>query len=1063
MRASGALICQGILDGSNGTDGYNTAIVSLYRRSASVLTNSDRPTGQLTYTFSTGEVTGQASYFNSWSQSIPAVSAGTKLYVIMAIARSQSGTDGIATTDWSTPVEYVSDGTSSAPVFIYKRYPTQPTDKPADGAVYTFATGALTGTLNGWSTNIPATDNNHYPCWVRQAMAVSRGTTDTINADEWSNPATKLVEDGASITKKSETYRYATNNTGVCPAANSADWSTTKPTLQKGYWLFTETTITWSDDSTTVLYTAERNPNDGVSGQDIIVDGATVMKYYVGDNNSTHPAEDSNDWKDLSQVTQTKGKWLWSKATTYYRKASSSAGAHDAGYTVTYNVTYIALDGNTPEAARGIESVTEYYKATNSSSAMSAPTSDDGWSTDPNLSDLTNKWGESYKYLWNFEKVTYNKAPLVERTIPQIVAIWTKDGGTGGAGRGIDSIQNYYKVTNSSTAPSKPSTPGTGGWSTTPTAPGKGQYLWNYEVITWINPSGTTETDVQMIGYAGTNGAQGYSIALTLIRNNLYTDANWNTYAAIGHNESYTKRTGDSDLTACRVGDYFVVTGSSSDTGKKHTAIYKCTSVESNIIYGDCVSHTNDGAKGDNAVTYDIVLNTAWAKVDTNGCITASLAGTAYKIDGSTRSVLPGATIRFGYILNDSNTYTEEAADRFGNFDAGTWFDGHYQSDYAKGSNNIFAAIVIDGSVKCVKYVTIANQGAKGDTGRMFYLAGEWNNSTRYTRDSKVCPIVHCKVSGVTEEYWYLDAASAQGDNQKPADGSTIWKKAENFGVVLTEALFTNFAKLGSGIVSGDWIISTYGEIDGDDYDEDDTYNGILGYLWFEPNCPHSQTQTTRTINGQTVTGYNFLPVYAVNLKTGECYMNDAYVSGTINSYSGRIGGFKITSSAISANNGNIVLNANGSATFKNVTAEGVIKATLIYSPTANAVQGEWSIVPSFNNPSCYFCMPGWEGSTIVLPDPTTYDGLELSFLTPYGTRQTGGTLLKKNSDHSYDGIHFTPHDAVTINGETYYLPRTQINMSYADKVFLHYNQIVRVRAINGEWYVTDGIVEATT
>ena len=24
--------------------------------------------------------------------------------------------------------------------------------------------------------------------------------------------------------------RYATNNTGVCPAANSADWSTTKPT-----------------------------------------------------------------------------------------------------------------------------------------------------------------------------------------------------------------------------------------------------------------------------------------------------------------------------------------------------------------------------------------------------------------------------------------------------------------------------------------------------------------------------------------------------------------------------------------------------------------------------------------------------------------------------------------------------------------------------------------------------------------------------------------------------------------------------------------------------------------
>jgi hypothetical protein len=33
-----------------------------------------------------------------------------------------------------------------------------------------------------------------------------------------------------------------------------------------------------------------------------------------------------------------------------------------------------------------------------------------------------------------------------------------------------------------------------------------GEYLWNYERITWINPAGVTETDVQMIGYAGTNG-----------------------------------------------------------------------------------------------------------------------------------------------------------------------------------------------------------------------------------------------------------------------------------------------------------------------------------------------------------------------------------------------------------------------------------------------------------------------------------------------------------------------------------------------------------------------------
>lgn len=194
-KASGALVCQGIIDGENGADGFNMSSVPMYRRSATALTNSDRPTGSLTYTFSTGKLTGASSNFNSWSQSVPAVVAGTKLYVIMAVARSQSDTDSIESTEWSTPVEYVSDGMNSAPVLIYKR-DASVSDKPSDGAVYNFKTGALTGTLNGWSVSIPATDSNHNPCWVRHAMAVGIGETDTIDASEWGD-ATKLVEDGA--------------------------------------------------------------------------------------------------------------------------------------------------------------------------------------------------------------------------------------------------------------------------------------------------------------------------------------------------------------------------------------------------------------------------------------------------------------------------------------------------------------------------------------------------------------------------------------------------------------------------------------------------------------------------------------------------------------------------------------------------------------------------------------------------------------------------------------------------------------------------------------------------
>lgn len=670
MRASGGLVCQGIIDGTNGTDGYNTVVVPLYRRSASVLTDNNRPSGPLTYTFSTGRLTGASTYFNGWSQTIPTASANTKLYVIMAVARSQSDTDEIAATDWSTPVEYVADGMSSAPVFIYKRAASQPTDKPADGAVYTFATGALTGTLNGWSTNIPATDNNHYPCWVRQAMAVSRGTTDTINADEWSNPATKLVEDGVSI-----------------------------------------------------------------SSADIV--------FVLSDSGSTAPA-DSVSWK----------------------------------------TTFAELDITSANAS---------------------------------------------KYIWQATKVT-----LSNNT--------TKYTGKQCLGKVSEfaSVTEQYALGTASAA--------TGSWqdNTPPTAE-KGKYLWTRTKLVYSG-GGTTyvpSESGQCIGYFGNDGAAGYSIALTLIRNNLYTDANWNTYATIGHNENFVKRTGDSDFAACRAGDYFVVTGTSSDSGRNHTAIYKCTSVQSDKIYGDCVSHTKDGEDGedgDDAVTYQIVLSEGWAKVDASNNITARLRGHAYKIVGSTRTPMAGATIMMGYVLNNTSSQypnIEVTTNNNGYFSEDDWFnsDTYGSSGYVQGSQTIFAAIKVGTGIMCVEYVTMTFAGAKGDTGRMYYIAGEFPKKAPYSRTAKLCPVVYYATA-----WWYLDAASATA-NDIPSNSSQKWKILQNYGVVLTDAIFVkNFAQFGAAIITGDWLISVHGTINGVYYggsvEEPGEYNNRAAYTYFDPAYP---------------------------------------------------------------------------------------------------------------------------------------------------------------------------------------------------------------------------------
>lgn len=94
-------------------DGYSSAVVQLYRRYAptQVAPTPALPTGELIYTFATGVLSGATASFNGWSQQIPAASADTKLFVTQATAISQDATDEISVNDWSTPVEYVKDGT----------------------------------------------------------------------------------------------------------------------------------------------------------------------------------------------------------------------------------------------------------------------------------------------------------------------------------------------------------------------------------------------------------------------------------------------------------------------------------------------------------------------------------------------------------------------------------------------------------------------------------------------------------------------------------------------------------------------------------------------------------------------------------------------------------------------------------------------------------------------------------------------------------------------------------------------------------------------------------------
>ena len=194
------------------SNGNNTTIVPLYKRQkSSDAAPSSGPSLTLYYKFSTHklytdaacttEFTTSTTGGGGWGMGLPASEAGKKIYVTYATAYAQGDTDDIAQGEWSGPVLH-NENVLTQTVRIYKRSATAPAetpaaskDAPADGATYTFATGALTGTLNGWSTDIPATDGN--PCYERHATAAAdaSSTSDTINRSEWSE-ASKVMEDG---------------------------------------------------------------------------------------------------------------------------------------------------------------------------------------------------------------------------------------------------------------------------------------------------------------------------------------------------------------------------------------------------------------------------------------------------------------------------------------------------------------------------------------------------------------------------------------------------------------------------------------------------------------------------------------------------------------------------------------------------------------------------------------------------------------------------------------------------------------------------------------------------
>jgi len=116
-----------------------------------------------------------------------------------------------------------SNGLNSATIYLYKRATSTPA-VPSTTTTYTFATGVLSGTLDGWTQTIPAGTD---PVYVTLATAASAAATDTIPTTEWATPNI-LAQNGTSGTNGlNNAFVYLYQRAATAPAAPSGTFTYT--------------------------------------------------------------------------------------------------------------------------------------------------------------------------------------------------------------------------------------------------------------------------------------------------------------------------------------------------------------------------------------------------------------------------------------------------------------------------------------------------------------------------------------------------------------------------------------------------------------------------------------------------------------------------------------------------------------------------------------------------------------------------------------------------------------------------------------------------------------------
>lgn len=161
---------------------------------------------------------------------------------------------------------------------------------------------------------------------------------------------------GSSVTVSSTDVTYQASSSGTTTPTGT--WSSSIPSVSAGQYLWTKTTVTYSDGKSTTAYSVSRNGSNGSS----VTITATDVTYQAGSSGTTAP---TGTWS-ATVPSVSAGQYLWTKTVVTYSDGKS---------TTSYSVSRNGVNGSNGSDAISLvvlSSNGNIFKNTDISTTLSA-------------------------------------------------------------------------------------------------------------------------------------------------------------------------------------------------------------------------------------------------------------------------------------------------------------------------------------------------------------------------------------------------------------------------------------------------------------------------------------------------------------------------------------------------------------------------------------------------------------------------------------------------------------------------------------------------------------------